>query len=152
MLRSLISFIRAESAAYTTQYSRLVTAAKKRHQLCTLWGATTRRIRDLCAARSALASNFPWARAGQANADIKFREHCLSESQKKKKQSRKTQKLKRNTHRRQTRQTEREGERDRGRRREAEGQKEQQSKMAKLPFGLPDPSYNFSWPRGDGKG
>lgn len=67
----------------------------------------------------------------QANADIKFREQCLSESQKKK--SREQENTKIETQHTQTHLGD-----------WREGQREQQGKMAMLPFGLPDPCYNLS--------
>lgn len=58
----------------------------------------------------------------------------VRESKKKRAENRKTQKLKRNTHTHRRKAT---GD-------WLEGQKEQQGKMAMLPFGLPDPCYNLS--------
>lgn len=127
MLRSLISFIRAESAAYTTEYSVLVTEVSLHGVGCDHAAYTRLRAFPLCV--FCVSQQFPMS---QANADIKFREQCLSESQKKE-QNRKSQKLKRNTHTQATAIGD-----------WREGQKEQHGKMAMLPFGLPDPCYNLS--------
>lgn len=124
MLRFLISFIRAESAAYTTEYSlhKLLGLAR-----CGVWPRGVYAIScslPLCV--FCVSQQFPMS---QTNADIKFREQCLSESQKKRAENRKTQKLKHNTHTHTPRR---------------QWTKEQQGKMAMLPFGLPDPCYNLS--------
>lgn len=79
MLRFLISFIRAESAAYTTEYSlhKLLGLAR-----CGVWPRGVYAIScslPLCV--FCVSQQFPMS---QTNADIKFREQCLSESQKKK--------------------------------------------------------------------
>lgn len=129
MLRSLISFIRAESAAYTTEYSVLVTEVTLHGVGCGYAAYTRSRASPLCV--FCVSQQFPMS---QANADIKFREQCLSESQKKE-QNRKTQKLKRNTHTQATATATGDWR---------EGQKEQRGKMAMLAFGLPDPCYNLS--------
>lgn len=129
MLRFLISFIRAESAAYTTEYSL--------HKLLGLarCGVRPRGVYAISCSLPlcvfCVSQQFPMS---QTNADIKFREQCLSESQKKKNTEQENTKIEtQHTH---TQATATSNWR--------EGQKKQQGKMAMLPFGLPDPCYNLS--------
>lgn len=127
MLRFLISFIRAESAAYTTEYSlhKLLGLAR-----CGVWPRGVYAIScslppSVC---SVLASNFPWARP---TLTLNLGSNVC---QRVKKKEQRTGKHKNwnathtHTHLGDWR----------------EGQKEQQGKMAMLPFGLPDPCYNLS--------